>query len=174
MRPLTTTLFTTKLDAVSVGVAKRSAGLLMYRRRPSGPELLLVHPGGPFWAKKDDGVWSIPKGLYEDEDALDAAKREFEEETGCKPQGDFIALGSFAQPGGKMVSAWAFKGDFDLAAFRSNLFAMEWPPRSGRMAQFPEADRAGWFAPAEALRKVTKGQAPIVNALLTKLHGWTS
>jgi predicted NUDIX family NTP pyrophosphohydrolase len=141
----------------------------MYRMRQSGPELLLVHPGGPFWAKKDDGVWSIPKGLYDDEDALAAAKREFEEETGCTPQGDFIALGSFAQPGGKIVSAWAFEGEFDLAAFRSNLFAMEWPPKSGRMAQFPEADRAGWFMPAEALRKVVKGQVPIVNTLLMRL-----
>jgi predicted NUDIX family NTP pyrophosphohydrolase len=150
-------------------VARRSAGLLMYRMRPVGPEVLLVHPGGPFWAKKDDGVWSIPKGLYEDENALAAAKREFEEETGCKPQGDFIALGSFTQSGGKVVAAWAFEGDFDLKSFRSNLFAMEWPPRSGRTAQFPEADRAGWFTPTEALRKIVKGQMPIVNALLTKL-----
>jgi predicted NUDIX family NTP pyrophosphohydrolase len=137
--------------------------------RRSGPEVLLVHPGGPFWAKKDDGVWSIPKGLYEDELALDAAKREFEEETGCKPQGDFIALGSFAQPGGKIISAWALEGDFDLAAFRSNLFAMEWPPKSGRMTEFPEADRAGWFTSVEALRKIVKGQVPIVNALLMKV-----
>ena len=142
----------------------------MYRMRQSGPEVLLVHPGGPFWAKKDDGAWSIPKGLYEDEDALAAAKREFEEETGRKPQGVFIALGSFPQPGGKVVSAWAFEGDFDLARFKSNLFTMEWPPKSGRMAQFPEADRAGWFGAAEALRKIVKGQTAIVNALVAKLE----
>jgi predicted NUDIX family NTP pyrophosphohydrolase len=150
-------------------MAKRSAGLVMYRIRPSGPEVLLVHPGGPFWAKKDDGAWSIPKGLYEDEDALVAAKREFEEETGCKPEGDFIALGSFTQGGGKLVSAWAFEGDFNLERFKSNLFTMEWPPKSGRMAQFPEADRAGWFGPAEALRKIVKGQVAIVSALVAKL-----
>jgi predicted NUDIX family NTP pyrophosphohydrolase len=149
---------------------KRSAGLLMFRRRQAEPEVLLVHPGGPFWAKKDDGAWSIPKGLCEaDEEPLAAAKREFEEETGLAPAGVFIALGAFRQPGGKIVVAWAFEGDFDLAAFRSNLFAMEWPPKSGRMAQFPEADRAGWFAPAEALRKILKGQAPIVQALLVRL-----
>jgi predicted NUDIX family NTP pyrophosphohydrolase len=150
-------------------MTKRSAGLLMYRMRQSGPEVLLVHPGGPFWAKKDDGAWSIPKGLYEDEDALAAAKREFEEETGCKPRGDFIALGSFTQPGGKVVAAWAFEGDFEIERFKSNLFTMEWPPKSGRMAQFPEADRALWFTPAEALRKIVKGQAAIVSALLAKL-----
>jgi predicted NUDIX family NTP pyrophosphohydrolase len=150
-------------------MTKRSAGLVMYRIRQPGPEVLLVHPGGPFWAKKDEGAWSIPKGLYEDEDALAAAKREFEEETGCKPQGDFIALGSFTLGGGKVVSAWAFEGDFELERFKSNLFTMEWPPKSGRMAQFPEADRASWFTPAEALRKIVKGQAAIVSGLLAKL-----
>jgi predicted NUDIX family NTP pyrophosphohydrolase len=150
--------------------SKQSAGLLMFRRRYAEPEVLLVHPGGPLWAGKDDGVWSIPKGLCEpDEDLLAAARREFEEETGQPPQGDFIALGAFRQPGGKVVSAWAFEGEFDLAGFRSNLFTMEWPPKSGRAAQFPEADRAGWFAPAEALRKILKGQAPIVQALLARL-----
>jgi len=146
---------------------KHSAGLLMFRRRPCGYEFLLVHPGGPFWARKDEGSWSIPKGLYEaDEESLAAAKREFEEETGLRPAGDFIELGAFRQPGGKIVSAWAFEGDFDLAAFRSNTFEMEWPPRSGRSVRFPEADRAGWFGPAEALRKILKGQAPILQALL--------
>jgi predicted NUDIX family NTP pyrophosphohydrolase len=151
-------------------MAKRSAGLLIYRMRPSGPEVLLVHPGGPFWARKDDGVWSIPKGLYDEEDPLVAAKREFEEETGCKPQGNFVALGSFTQPGGKVITAWAVEGDFDLAKFSSNSFLMEWPPKSGRMKEFPEADRAGWFGPAEALRKILQGQAPIVHALLAKLE----
>ncbi len=151
--------------------AKNSAGLLMFRRRHVGPEVLLVHPGGPLWARKDDGVWSIPKGLCGGgEEPLAAAKREFEEETGQRPTGDFIALGAFRQPGGKVVSAWGFEGAFDLAGFRSNLFAMEWPPKSGRMTQFPEADRAGWFAPAEALRKILKGQAPIVQALLARLE----
>jgi predicted NUDIX family NTP pyrophosphohydrolase len=141
----------------------------MYRLRPSGPEVLLVHPGGPFWSRKDEGVWSIPKGLYDDENPLVAAKREFEEETGCKPEGNFVALGSFAQPGGKLITAWAIEGDFDLAKFSSNSFLMEWPPRSGRMKEFPEADRAGWFGPADALRKILKGQTVIVNALLEKL-----
>ncbi|WP_407166310.1 NUDIX domain-containing protein [Bradyrhizobium sp. ORS 111] len=151
-------------------MAKRSAGLLMFRRARGGPEVLLVHHGGPFWAKKDDGAWSIPKGLYEDgEDPLVAAKREFEEETGQRPTGSFIELGVFKQPGRKHVSAWAFEGEFDLATFKSNTFAMEWPPRSGRLAEFPEADRAGWFPVKDAFRKVTKGQLAILSSLLDKL-----
>ena len=114
---------------------QRSAGLLMFRRRRGIAEVLLVHPGGPFWTKKDDGAWSIPKGLYEEgENPLSAAKREFEEETGQRPVGTFIELGVFKQPSGKHVSAWAFEGEFDLAAFKSNTFAMEWPPRSRRLA----------------------------------------
>jgi predicted NUDIX family NTP pyrophosphohydrolase len=148
---------------------KRSAGLLMYRLSQPAPEFLLVHPGGPYWMKRDAGAWSIPKGLYEDEEPLVAAKREFEEETGCRPEGGFIELGDFKQPGGKIISAWAFEGDFDLGSFRSNLFAMEWPPRSKRFAEFPEADRAGWFNPADAFRKISKGQAPIIDALLVLL-----
>lgn len=149
---------------------QHSTGLLMYRRRGAEPEVLLVHPGGPFWARKDDGAWSIPKGLCEAGEApLAAAKREFEEETGCRPSGEFVALGDFKQPGGKIVSAWAVESDFDLAAFRSNLFAIEWPPKSGRRREFPEADRAGWFAPAEAARKLLRGQLPILEALLAKL-----
>ncbi|MHC2439717.1 NUDIX domain-containing protein [Bradyrhizobium sp. USDA 4451] len=148
---------------------QRSAGLLMFRRR-HGLEVLLVHPGGPFWARKDDGAWSIPKGLHEEgEDPLIAAQREFEEETGQRPVGSFIALGSFRQPSGKHVSAWAFEGDFDLAAFRSNTFKMEWPPRSGRLAEFPEADRAGWFALNEAFRKITRGQLALLHSLVEKL-----
>jgi len=151
-------------------MAKRSAGLLMFRHARGGPEVLLVHHGGPFWAKKDDGAWSIPKGLYEDgEDPLVAAKREFEEETGQRPTGSFIELGVFKQPGGKHVSAWAFEGEFDLAVFKSNTFAMEWPPRSGRLAEFPEADRAGWFPVKDAFRKVTKGQLAILRGLLDRL-----
>jgi len=132
--------------------------------------MLLVHPGGPFWAKRDDGAWSIPKGLYAaGENPLTAARREFEEETGCRPQGRFVALGDFRQPTRKIISAWAVQGDFDLRGFKSNLFAMEWPPGSGRMQEFPEADRAGWFAPDAALRKIVKGQAPIIAALLRQL-----
>ena len=151
-------------------MAKRSAGILMYRR--NGEQLLLVHPGGPFWARKDDGAWSIPKGLYQEgEDPLAAARREFEEETGCVPGGDFIDLGHFRQPGGKIIAAWAVEGDFDTANFRSNLFSMEWPPKSGRMREFPEADRAEWFEPSHALRKILKGQAPIIRTLLDRLGG---
>lgn len=151
---------------------QRSAGILLFRRTGGEPEVLLVHPGGPFWAKKDEGAWSIPKGLYEaDENPLAAAKREFAEETGYMLDGDFIALGPFKQPGGKVVSAWAVEGDFDLAGFRSNSFSMEWPPKSGRRQEFPEADRAAWFLPDEAFRKILKGQAPIVTALLERLGG---
>ena len=142
----------------------------MFRRADDSAEVLLVHPGGPFWAKKDGGAWSIPKGLFEDgEDALAAAQREFEEETGLSPEGAFIELGEFKQPSGKRISAWAFEGAFDLASFRSNMFTMEWPPKSGRLREFPEADRAGWFGAREALVKITKGQRPIIEALFAKL-----
>jgi predicted NUDIX family NTP pyrophosphohydrolase len=152
-------------------MGKTSAGILMYRHRGDSPEILLVHPGGPFWARKDDGAWSIPKGLYlEGEDPLAAAKREFEEETGCLPEGRFIALGDFKQPGGKLISAWALEGDFDLAKFKSNNFTMQWPPKSGRMQEFPEADRANWFDPEEASRKILKGQAPILETLFARLN----
>ena len=150
---------------------ERSAGILMFRRRPGTTEVLLVHMGGPFWARKDDGAWSIPKGLYdESEDALAAARREFAEETGGSPEGEFIALGTFRQPSGKQLSVWAAEGEFDLRTFKSNMFTMEWPPKSGRTAEFPEADRAGWFDQAQALVKVTKGQRPIVKALFERLE----
>jgi predicted NUDIX family NTP pyrophosphohydrolase len=149
----------------------RSAGILMYRWREQSPEFLLVHPGGPFWAKKDIGAWSIPKGLFEDgEDPSRAARREFEEETGHRPDGELLELGSFKQPSGKIVLAWALEGDFDVGAFRSNVFSLEWPPRSGRLQEFPEADRAAWFDPATALRKITKGQVEVVQALLEVLN----
>src|SRR5262245_18024018 len=152
-------------------MAKRSAGILMFRRTHGLPEVLLAHPGGPFWARKDDGAWSIPKGLHEDgEDPLAAARREFEEETGCAPDGEFIALGDFKQPGGKTIRAWAVEGDFDLAKFKSNLFSMEWPPKSGRTQQFPEVDRIAWFGPDEAQRKILKGQLPILATLLDRLQ----
>jgi predicted NUDIX family NTP pyrophosphohydrolase len=151
-------------------MAKRSAGILMYRRNGERMQFLLVHPGGPFWAKKDDGAWSIPKGLcQEGEDPLAAARREFEEETGCVPSGDFIDLGHFRQPGGKIIAAWAVAGDFDTANLKSNLFSMEWPPKSGQMQEFPEADRAEWFEPAHARLKILKGQVPIIQTLLDRL-----
>jgi predicted NUDIX family NTP pyrophosphohydrolase len=151
---------------------KTSAGILMYRRREGGLQVLLVHPGGPFWAHKDDGVWSIPKGLYTaGESPIEAARREFAEETGCVPDGEPVDLGAFKQPSGKVVRAWALEGDFDLAGFESNTFTMEWPPRSGKVQEFPEADRAAWFSPGEALRKITKGQVPVIEALLTRLRG---
>ncbi|MGD0618686.1 MAG: NUDIX domain-containing protein [Bryobacteraceae bacterium] len=139
---------------------KRSAGLLMFRRRAGGVEVLLVHPGGPFWTKKDLGAWSIPKGEYrEDEAPFAAALREFEEETGIAPKGEFIPLGELRQPGGKLVTAWAFKGDCDPAAISSNLFSMEWPKGSGRIQEFPEIDRGEWFTIDDARRKILKGQA---------------
>jgi predicted NUDIX family NTP pyrophosphohydrolase len=148
-------------------MAKRSAGLLMYRRAISGEvEVLLVHPGGPFWAKKDKGAWSISKGEYADgEQPLDAAKREFEEETGFSAQGEFLELGQVQQSGGKVVSAWAFAGDCDPAKLVSNRFSMEWPPRSGRMIEFPEVDRGGWFAIQDAKEQILKSQAPFLDRL---------
>jgi predicted NUDIX family NTP pyrophosphohydrolase len=148
---------------------KRSSGILMYRHRSprTGIELLLVHPGGPFWAKRDWGAWSIPKGEYVDgEDPLAVAKREFEEETGACPQGDFLPLGDLVQPGRKIVSAWALEGDFDTSTLKSNQFELEWPPKSGRKAFFPEVDRAGWFSPADARRKILPGQSEFIARLL--------
>jgi predicted NUDIX family NTP pyrophosphohydrolase len=147
-------------------MAKISAGILLFRRRPTGVEVLLVHPGGPFWAKKDAGAWSIPKGLVDEgEDRLVAAKREFLEETGMLVDGDFLDLGAHKQPGGKTIVAWAHEGDFDPASLKSNTFAIEWPPRSGRMTDFPEVDRAAWYSIDEALMKINKGQRPIIVAL---------
>jgi predicted NUDIX family NTP pyrophosphohydrolase len=144
-------------------MAQKSAGILLYRLTGGAPELFLVHPGGPFWANKDDGAWSIPKGLYEDgEDPFAAARREFQEETGIALAGTFAALGDFRQPSGKIISAWAVEGDCAADAIASNLFTMEWPPKSGRQQEFPEVDRAAWFAVEEALRKISKGQRPIV------------
>jgi len=150
-------------------MVQHSAGLVMFRRCAT-IEVLLVHPGGPFFANKDDGAWSIPKGLFdESEDALVAAMREFEEETGQLPQGKLIELGVFRQPSGKRIHAFAVESEFDLSGFKSNSFSMEWPPRSGQIAEFPEADRAGWFGREAALVKITKGQRPIVEALFERL-----
>jgi predicted NUDIX family NTP pyrophosphohydrolase len=147
---------------------KRSAGILLHRRGSNGErEVLLVHPGGPFWAKKDAGVWSIPKGEYDDgEDARAAALREFAEEIGAPPpDGDLVHLGEVRQRSGKTVVAWALEGDADVAAIRSNTFTMEWPPRSGTMREFPEIDRAGWFGPDEAREKILPAQAPLLDRL---------
>ena len=145
---------------------KASAGLLMFRRCGEGPEVLLVHPGGPFWTRRDQGAWSIPKGEFAlDEDPLAAARREFEEETGIWPEGEFIPLSPRRQPGGKVVHAWAFEGDCDPTAIVSNTFVMEWPPRSGRRQEFPEVDRAAWFPLEEAKRKLLSGQVGLIEEL---------
>ncbi len=152
-------------------MAKISAGILLFRQRPARVQVLLVHPGGPFWARKDAGAWSIPKGLADEgEDRLAAAKREFLEETGMAIDGEFLDLGAHKQPGGgKTIVAWAHEGDFDPASLKSNAFSIEWPPRSGRTAEFPEVDKAAWYDLDDALEKVTKGQRSIVVALAEKL-----
>jgi len=152
-------------------MAKISAGIVLFRKRPAGVQVLLVHPGGPFWARKDAGAWSIPKGLADEgEDRLAAAKREFLEETGMAIDGEFLDLGAHKQPGGgKTIVAWAHEGDFDPASLKSNTFPMEWPPRSGKTAEFPEVDKAGWYDLDEAFVKATKGQRPIIAALAEKL-----
>jgi predicted NUDIX family NTP pyrophosphohydrolase len=145
---------------------KKSAGLLMYRRPRGALEVFLVHPGGPFWQKKDAGSWSIPKGEYmPGEDPLAAAKREFQEETSFKASGEFIPLTPRKQPSGKIISAWAFEGDCDASAIKSNTFLMEWPPRSGRQQEFPEVDRAGWFSVPVAKEKIIKGQSGFLEEL---------
>ncbi|HTV70589.1 MAG TPA: NUDIX domain-containing protein [Rhizobiaceae bacterium] len=153
---------------------KLSAGILLHRSN-GNREVFLVHPGGPFWAKKDEAAWSIPKGLVDaDEDTLAAARREFLEETGFAVDGDFVPLGEFRQPGAKVVIAWALEGDADPVELKSNLFEMEWPPRSGMKRQFPEVDRAAWFSLDEAGEKIHAGQRPILEALkrtLAELNG---
>jgi predicted NUDIX family NTP pyrophosphohydrolase len=147
---------------------KSSAGILLYRVRAGEPEVLLVHPGGPFWARKDRGAWSIPKGEYEEgDDPRAAALREFEEETG-RPldAGELAALGKIKQRGGKVVTAWAAERDLDPAAITSNTFELEWPPRSGRMREFPEVDRAQWFALPEARTKILPAQEELLDRLV--------
>ncbi len=147
-------------------MAIASAGLLVFRRRSGEIEVFLVHPGGPFWAKKDEGAWSIPKGeIAPGEDALACAKREFREETGQGIDGDFLALGDIRQAGGKIVTAWAVAGDVDAERIVSNSFELEWPPRSGRKRSFPEVDRAQWFPLDEAKRRINKGQAELLERL---------
>jgi predicted NUDIX family NTP pyrophosphohydrolase len=150
-------------------MAKRSAGILMFRRKPH-LEVLLVHPGGPFWAKKDPGAWSIPKGEYvSGEEPLAVARREFEEETGMRVKGDVVVLGDIVQPGRKVVTAFALEGEFDPARLRSNTFELEWPPRSGRKKSFPEVDRAAWFSPEEAKYRILAGQRELIARLLAIL-----
>ncbi len=144
---------------------------MLYRRSGAGLQVLLVHPGGPFFRNRDDGWWTVPKGLPEHgEEPLDAARREFVEETGfAPPPGPFVDLGSVRQKSGKMVHAWAAEGDCDPALVRSNTFRLEWPPRSGRMGDFPEVDRAGFFGLAEARRKILAAQAPLLDRLAERL-----
>jgi predicted NUDIX family NTP pyrophosphohydrolase len=147
-------------------MAAKSAGILVYRRRAGTIEVLLVHPGGPFWARRDTGAWSIPKGEYsDDEDAEAAARREFAEETGWTIKGELKPLGEVRQKAGKAVTAFAGRGDFDPATLNSNRFEMEWPPKSGRTASFPEVDRAGWFGLAEAAEKIIEGQRTLLDRL---------
>ncbi|HWN73411.1 MAG TPA: NUDIX domain-containing protein [Solirubrobacterales bacterium] len=153
---------------------QRSAGILLFRRHGSEPEFLLVHPGGPYWAKKDAGAWSIPKGKIEDEEEPRAcAIRELEEELGPAPEldlGQLIELGQVRQRAGKLVEAWAAEADFDPATLASNTFEMEWPPRSGNQQEFPEVDRAGWFDLAAAREKILPGQAELLDRLLERLE----
>jgi predicted NUDIX family NTP pyrophosphohydrolase len=149
-----------------------SAGVLLYRRRGAGAEVFLVHPGGPFWARKDEGAWSIAKGIVNPgEDERLAARREFREETGFEIEVGAAAqdLGTFLLTGGKRLRVWAVEGDCDPAALSSNLFELEWPPKSGRRARFPEVDRGGWFDPEQAPRKITKGQRPMLEKFYVAL-----
>ena len=149
-----------------------SAGLLLYRQRPNGVEVLLVHPGGPYWRNKDEGAWSIPKGEIDaGEDPLAAARREFQEELGFEPNGQFIPLTTIRQKAGKTVHAWAFEGDCDPGSLRSNTFAMEWPPKSGRQVELPEVDRAEFFALEEAKRKINPAQAQWLDELAGRVAG---
>lgn len=148
-------------------MAKQSAGILLYRRTDATLEVLLVHPGGPFWKNKDDGAWMIPKGEFTDEeDPLACARREFQEETGFEVKGPFAPLDPIRQAGGKAVLAWAAEGDLDAEKIQSNTFEMEWPPKSGRRQSFPEVDRAAWFDLAEARKKLLKSQLPLLDQLV--------
>jgi predicted NUDIX family NTP pyrophosphohydrolase len=146
---------------------RTSAGILLYRLRPAGPEVLLGHMGGPFWMNKDDGGWSIPKGEHgPDEDPLAVARREFAEELGAPvPAQDLVPLGTLRVTSGKLLAVWAAEGDLDAATAHSNTFTMEWPPRSGRVQEFPEIDRAAWFGLDEARSKLVKGQVPFLDRL---------
>jgi predicted NUDIX family NTP pyrophosphohydrolase len=149
---------------------RKSAGILMYRRKEKHIEVFLIHPGGPFWKGKDTGAWSIPKGEYTSEDPLAAAKREFEEETGHKAEGTFLELATIQQKGGKLVKTWAVEGDIDPDKIISNTFQQEWPYKSGRMQTFPEVDMAGWFGAEEARKKINEAQVALIDDLLMKLN----
>jgi predicted NUDIX family NTP pyrophosphohydrolase len=152
-------------------MSKVSAGLLMYRFRNHQPQVLLVHLGGPFWAKKDSGAWFIPKGeVHPGEELLSAARREFEEETGLKPEGDFLPLGSIRQKSGKTVHAWAFRRDCDPRSIRSNSFTVEWPPRSGKQRQFPEIDRGDFFTEEQAREKMHPAEFEFLLRLKKRLQ----
>jgi predicted NUDIX family NTP pyrophosphohydrolase len=152
-------------------MSKQSAGILLYRKKKKILEVFLVHPGGPYWIKKDDGAWSIPKGEFEDgEEPLNAAKREFEEETGINISGVFIELNPIKQKSGKIVYAWAVEGDIDPGKIKSNNFEIEWPPKSGKMKSFPEIDKAAWFKIDEARKKTIGGQLPLINELGNRLE----
>jgi predicted NUDIX family NTP pyrophosphohydrolase len=149
-----------------------SAGLLVYRRRDRAVEVLLVHPGGPFWKARDSGAWSVPKGeVGEGEDLLAAARREMREETGFAPDGPFVRLAPVRQPAGKTIHAWAAEADWDPSRLASDTFSIEWPPRSGRVQRFPEVDRAGWFEIAEARRRILRGQLGLLEQLEQALSG---
>ena len=150
----------------AIAMKKTSAGILLYRLRAGTLEVLLVHPGGPFWAKKDAGAWSLPKGEFEEgDDPLETAKREFLEETGSPVSGEFVALTPLKQKSGKLVHAWAAEGDIDAASIRSNTFSMEWPPRSGKQQEFPEVDRGEWFSIPAAREKLQEGQLGFLDEL---------
>ena len=149
---------------------KNSAGILLYRLGRSTLEVFLVHPGGPFWRNKDAGAWSIPKGEFdEDENPLKAAKREFQEETGCSVEGEFIELAPLQQPGGKVVYAWAVEGECQAESIKSNTFSLEWPPRSGKRQEFPEVDKARWFTLEVAKQKVLPGQVGFLHELQRRI-----
>jgi predicted NUDIX family NTP pyrophosphohydrolase len=150
-------------------MSKKSAGLLLFRKSSKGLEVFLVHPGGPFWANKDEGSWSIPKGEFnEEEEPLAAAIREFKEETGFTPCGNSISLEPIKQPSGKIVFAWAMECDIDPEKLKSNIFSLEWPPKSGKIQEFPEVDRGGWFTLESAGKKILKGQAGFLEQLVSK------
>jgi predicted NUDIX family NTP pyrophosphohydrolase len=152
-------------------MTKQSAGLLLYRSKKNHLEVFLVHPGGPFWAKKDLGAWSIPKGEFQEgEDPLLAAQREFQEETGLSISGEFKSLSSAKQKGGKTVHAWAIEGDVDPTKIKSNTFKLEWPPKSGKMKEFPEIDKAGWFTLEVAREKINPGQVAFLERLIQNVR----
>ena len=158
-------------QAPSSVMTQQSAGILLFKYGDGRLRVMLVHPGGPFWARKDEGAWSIPKGLLEEnEDPLEAAKREFQEETGIAVQGELIELGALKQPSGKVIYAWAHERDLNVSEIRSNAFVVEWPRNSGNVREYPEIDRGQWFDAAEARSKIVKGQAAFIDRLVEKLR----